>query len=128
MLAAMREQDPDWVEIGRWVRAKRNRLGFNKKEAARRGRVSDSTWHKVEQGDGSSVRSDILVRMATALMEDPEEFLARAGRDFDEIDLPDIPPLPTRGSAFADVLESFPQLHRDDKRLLVEIFNRLLRT
>lgn len=126
MALAMAENQPDWVDIGRRVHIQRNQKGLNKKDAARQAHISDSTWHKIERGRGVTVRTDILVRVATTLDFDPEEFLARAGRNYEPLDLPDIPPLPTATAAFADVLKSFPQLQRNDRQLLVELFNRLV--
>lgn len=117
------EDGVDWVGLGRYLAEQRLALGFKKQEVIRRAGVSPKTLYKIEAGESPGVGDEILVRIAHALLLDPGEVLARAGRDYTP--LAELPPLPSKARAIADILEADPTLETSDRRLLVELYHRL---
>jgi transcriptional regulator with XRE-family HTH domain len=116
-------QEVDWATFGRWLAEQRVALGFKKQEVIRRADVSQKTLYKLEAGDSPGVGDEVLVRIAYALMLDPTEVLARAGRRYEP--QAELPPLPSQARAIADILEADPTLETHDRRLLVELYHRL---
>src|SRR5688572_28314708 len=127
MAVAMTKKRIDWAAFGRHVAITREKVaGLTLAAAAREAKVSDATWRKVENGEGASCRTRTLAKILEAIGDDnPKEILASMGRDYEPMELPEIPPIPAAGDAFLDVLKSFPQLKPDDRLLLVDLFNRL---
>ena len=115
----------DWDEVGKFITETRTRLGFKKQEVIRRAAVSQKTYYKLEAGESPGVGDEILARVANALMLEPAVLLNKAGRTYQP--LAELPPLPSRARAIADILEADPSLETQDRRLLVELYHRLSR-
>jgi transcriptional regulator with XRE-family HTH domain len=121
-----RGAEVDWRAVGEFISETRLRLGFTKQEVIRRAAVSQKTYYKLEAGESPGVGDEILVRVANALLLDPAILLNKAGRAYQP--LAELPPLPSRARAIADILEADPSLETLDRRLLVELYHRLSRT
>jgi Uncharacterized protein conserved in bacteria len=68
---------------GEMVRARREALGLSKAAAGRRARVSLTTWRQVETGQAANPTDHTLVRMARAVLLDPADIMAAAGRKYE---------------------------------------------
>lgn len=113
----------DWGAVGAFIVETRLTLGFKKQEVIRRAGVSQKTYYRLEAGESPGVGDEILVRVAYALLLDPADLLNRAGRTYQP--LAELPPLPSRARAIADILEADPSLETRDRRLIVELYHRL---
>lgn len=130
-------------EVGRVIRSRRETLGVSKSAAARRARVSLTTWRLVEAGRAENPTDLTITRMARAVLLDPEAVMRVAGREWDEAahrleaerfapvaDAPDaVPDDPlARGyeQRLIDAVEENPLLDARAKRHLIETYHLLV--
>lgn len=57
-------------DIAKWIRAARKELGWNQSELARRANVSRSVVQKLEEGRGTTVNLDTVLRLMRSLSLD----------------------------------------------------------
>ncbi len=83
------DESQQWVQFGRWLVEQREERGLRRREAARRAKVSESTWRDLETGRKEAIGGirllpnpspDVLERVAVALEVPLEDVLARIGR------------------------------------------------
>ena len=115
----------DWIGVGEYIGEHRRRLGLSKNEAARRARVSNTTWRQLEAGQNDHPTDETLVRMARALLLDPSEIMRRCHRRQVEVaGVRDLPPLGPP-VALLEVLESDRRLDPRARRVLMELYDLL---
>ena len=119
------ERQVDWPGIGAWVAEQRQRLGLSRTEAARRARVSNTTWRQIEAGQNPRPTDETLIRIALALGLDPSEMMARCRRRY--VTIPSIREVAPVGAPLSllQVLESDGRLDERSRRLIVELYEAL---
>lgn len=119
------EQTVDWGEVGAWIGDQRERLGLSKTDAARRARVSSTTWCQLEAGQNHHPTDETLVRVARTLRLEPSEMMARCRRRY--ADIPTIRDVAPVGAPLdlLQVLECDGRLDARSRRLLMELYEAL---
>ncbi|HEY3240933.1 MAG TPA: helix-turn-helix transcriptional regulator [Acidimicrobiia bacterium] len=115
----------DWADIGALITEQRQHLGLSTTDAARRARVSNSTWRKIEAGQNQHPTDETLVRIARTLRFEPTEMMARCGRRY--ADIPTIREVVPVGAPLdlLQVLECDGRLDVRSRRLLMELYEAL---
>ena len=119
------EQLVDWPAIGAGIGEQRQGLGLSRTEAARRARVSSTTWRLIEAGQNPRPTDETLIRIALALRLDPAEMMARCRRRY--VTIPSIREVVPVGAPLGllQVLESDGRLDERSRRLIVELYEAL---
>jgi transcriptional regulator with XRE-family HTH domain len=122
---ARAEPRVDWAEVGAWVSGQREHLGLSTTDAARRARVSQTTWRRIEAGQSLHPTDETLVRIARTLRLEPAEMMARCRRRYAYI--PSIREVAPVGAPLGllQVLESDGRLDDRSRRLLIELYEAL---
>lgn len=115
----------DWADIGAWIEEQRLSLGLSTTDAARRARVSKTTWIQIEAGQNHHPTDETLVRVALALHLEPAEMMSRCRRRY--ADIPTIREVAPVGAPLGllQVLESDGRLDDRSRRLLMELYEAL---
>jgi transcriptional regulator with XRE-family HTH domain len=83
------DESQRWDEFGKWIVEQRQRVGLNRRQAAKKARVSEATLRDLETGRRVAVggikllpnlSADVLARVAAALELPVEEVMRRVGR------------------------------------------------
>lgn len=83
------DESQRWVEFGQWIVEQRERLGLRRRDAARKAKVSETTWRDLETGRKDSIGGikllpslsrDMLERVAEVLELPMDEILKHVGR------------------------------------------------
>jgi transcriptional regulator with XRE-family HTH domain len=115
----------DWGAIGAWIVQQRQAAGLSATEAARRARVSRSTWSQLEAGLKHNPTDETLIRVAHVLSIEPAEMMARCRRRF--ADVPTLRQMAPVGTPLGllQLLEADGRLDERSRRLLVELYEAL---
>ena len=82
------DESRQWVEFGKWLAEQREERGLRRREAAKRAKISETTWRDLETGRKPVVggirllpnpSKDVLERVAGVLELPVEDVLARVG-------------------------------------------------
>ena len=118
-------QRVDWAGIGAWIGEQRQSLGLSRTEAARRARVSNSTWRQIEAGQNPRPTDETLVRIALALRLDPSEMMGRCRRRYASIpSIREVAPVGAPLSLLL-VLEADARLDERSRRLIMDLYDVL---
>jgi transcriptional regulator with XRE-family HTH domain len=111
--------------VGAWIGGQRERLGLSPTDAARRARVSKTTWDQIEAGQHLHPTDETLVRIARTLRLDPAEMMARCRRRYAAI--PTVREVAPVGAPLGllQVLESDGRLNERSRRLIMELYEAL---
>ncbi|MGH8992281.1 MAG: helix-turn-helix domain-containing protein [Acidimicrobiia bacterium] len=115
----------DWADIGAWLGDRRQHLGLSMIDAARRARVSSTTWRRIEAGLNHHPTDETLIRIALALRLDPAEMMTRCRRRY--VSIPTIREMAPVGAPLSllQVLESDGRLDDRSRRLIMELYEAL---
>lgn len=115
----------DWTAVGTWIGNQRQSLGLSRTDAARRARVSNTTWRLIEGGQNHHPTDETLIRMARALRLEPAEMMARCHRRY--ADIPTLREVAPVGAPLGllQVLEQDGRLDDRSRRLLMELYETL---
>lgn len=107
--------------FGSWLREKRKHASLTLADAAQRAGVSEGFVSKIEKGT-KRPSVDVLVRLAQAYGVRPVDALRRGDLLTDEavIDL-------ARRPTYADVVTGDPDLSREQKRQLIDLYSLFVR-
>jgi transcriptional regulator with XRE-family HTH domain len=121
-----------WVEFGHWLVEQRERIGLNRRDAAKRAGISLTAWKDMESGYKTAyggvrvlpnLGEDVLEKVATALELSADEVMKHVGR----INSKRSSGTPKATSdAASRLVQKIVRLDERDRRLIEHLVNEML--
>lgn len=122
-----------WVEFGRWLVEQRERVGLNRRDAAKRAGISLNAWKDLESGYKTAyggvrvlpnLGEDVLEKVAAALDLSTDEVMKHVGRINSKRS--SAGPKAVANDAASRLVQKIGRLDERDRRLVEHLVNEML--